>query len=248
MMSAAGNSGGDGTGAARAAPRLVLYDWAVSPFSLKVRAALDHKGLAYVRVPIVRRANRLSVRRRGGVGKAPALEIDGRLHVDSTDICHEIERRFPDPPILPAAARERALCHAIEEWADESLYFIGLYYHWHDPEGRARVPEAFPRGLGGRLLFRFFLRRVLGQLRGQGTARKSPEHVRSDLARHLDALDALFADRPFALGDRPYLCDFALFGQLVYLGRSPVGGRSLAGRTAIEGFVSRMKARRPAAP
>jgi glutathione S-transferase len=228
-------------------PSLTLYDWGPSPFSLKVRAVLDRKGLAYRRLSVLNAAARRDLKRRGKVGKAPALDIDGTLLVDSTDICHALERRFPAPPLLPAEARPRALCHAIEEWSDESLYFVGLYFQWFDPEGRKMVPAAFGGGVAGALLYRFFLRRILRQLWGQGTGRKSPAHVRADLDRHLDAIEALIGDRPFALGDAPYLCDFALLGQLVYLARTPVGGRALAGRPGLQAYLDRLKSRRAGA-
>jgi glutathione S-transferase len=222
--------------------QLTLYDWPPSPFSLKVRAVLEYKGLAYDRVPIISPKHWRKVRAEGKVGKAPALLIDGKLFVDSTDICHELDRRAPEPSILPADPERRALCHAIEEWSDESLYFVGLYYQWLDPAGRAMVPAAFGRSLAGRLAYHFYLRRVLAQLKGQGTSRKTPEHVRSDLERHLDALcDLIGPDGGYLLDARPRLCDFAVFGQLAYLGRTPAGASALAGRTALNDYVKRMK-------
>lgn len=218
-----------------------LYDWAPSPFSLKVRAILDYKGIPYARASVLHVRN-LWALRRGGVGKAPALDIGGRLVVDSTNIAYELERRVPTPSILPADARQQALCHALEDWADESLYFMGLYYHWYDPEGRRAVPLAFGRSLTGRVMCRIYLRKILRQLEGQGTSRKSPAHVRSDAERQLQAIEELTRGDAYLLGDRPLLCDFALLGQLVYFGRSPMGGRLLTQYPAITAYVDRMKA------
>lgn len=233
--------------AAREAGRrdsIKLYDWAPSPFSLKVRAILDYKNLAYVRVPILRAANLLKVLRQGKIGKAPALEVDGRLVVDSTDIAYELEARFPEPSIIPADPRQRALCHALEEWADESLYFVGLYLQWDDPEGRKLIPQVFGSGLYARAMYRFYLHRVRQQTKGQGTARKPVEHVRKDLERHLDAIEHLVRAGPHLLGERPYLCDFAMLGQLTYLGRTPEGSRRLSARPAIQHYLQRLKAYR----
>jgi glutathione S-transferase len=218
-----------------------LFDWAPSPFSLKVRAILEYKGVPFTRTSVFQPKRLLELRRRGRVGKVPAIEIDGTLFVDSTDIAYEIERRFPAPPIIPGQPRERGLCHALEEWSDESLYFIGLYFQWEDSEGRKLVPQAFGSSLYGRMVYRLFLRRVRGQIRGQGTSRKNPEHVRSDLRRHLEAVDTLLQDSPFLLGAQPYLCDFALLGQLVYLGRTPTGSRHLSQHDAIKRYLDRMK-------
>src|SRR5689334_15862621 len=132
--------------------RFTLYDWAPSPFCLKVRALLDYKKITYTRVPALGRPL-YDMWRRGGTGKLPALDVDGELVCDSTEIAHVVERRAPDPPVLPPEKRERALCHALEDWADEALYFVGLYFHWWHPEGRARTPKAFGKSPLGRAVF-----------------------------------------------------------------------------------------------
>ena len=219
-----------------------MYDWGPSPFCLKVRAILDHKRIPYQRVNALGRPI-LEVRRRGKIGKLPALEIDGELVCDSTDIAYELERRVPEPAILPSDPRQRALCHALEEWADESIYFVGLYFQWIDPAGLAAVPRAF-RGPVGKVAFRVMLRRIRRQLRGQGTARKPDAHVRADLERHLDAAAGLLSPGPFLLGDAPALCDFALMAQLVYLSRTPVGKPKVEERARLTGFLEAMKALR----
>jgi hypothetical protein len=43
------------------------------------------------------------------------------------------------------------------------------------------------------------------------------------------------------LGDRPYLCDFALWGQLNYLNRTPVGGQAIRPRQTIGSYIVQMK-------
>jgi glutathione S-transferase len=70
--------------------------------------------------------------------------------------------------------------------------------------------------------------------------------VRDDVARNLDACDALVENGGFLLGDAPMLCDFALAAQLVYLSRTPLGGEAMAGRP-VQAYLARMKALRSAA-
>lgn len=206
---------------------------------MKVRAILDYKGVEYKAV--TPRGLMRTIQRRGGVGKVPALEIENEFIVDSTDIAEAIEERFPDPPLRPRDQRERALCHALEDWADESLYFIGLYYRWYEPEGRKPIAAVFGNSLKGRFTYRFYLHRILDQLRGQGTLRKPADHVGRDLDRHLDAVDALLKHGAFLLGDRPYLCDFAIWGQLNYLARTPVGGKAIERRPAIGRYLVKVR-------
>jgi glutathione S-transferase len=216
---------------------IVFYDWPYSPFCMKVRAILDYKRLEYRTVNPLAARGRL---RRQGTGKVPAVEIDGRFVTDSTEIAYALDERFPDPPLQPEGRRERGLCHAIEDWADESLYFLGLYYRWFEEEGRKPVAGVFGSSLKGRLAYLYYRRLILGQLRGQGTLRKSPEHVAADLERNLDAAEGLLTPGPYVLGTQPYLCDFALWGQLNYLNRTPVGREAIGKRPAIVEFVTRL--------
>jgi glutathione S-transferase len=217
-----------------------LFDWGPSPFCLKVRAILDHKQVPYERINVMGRPL-LELRRRGGIGKVPALEIDGSLVCDSTDIAHELERRFPHPAILPSGERERGLCHALEDWADEAIYFVGLYFQWIEPAGKALAPRAFGRGPLGRAAIRYSSRLIRRQALGQGIGRKPEEMVRADLERQLDAATALVVPGPFLLGAEPLLCDFALMSQLVYLSRTPVGGARVQARPDLGAYLDRMK-------
>jgi glutathione S-transferase len=218
-------------------PKVSFYDWPYSPFCMKVRAILDYKGVPY------RSIDPLAVRgklKRKGTGKVPAVEIDGAFIADSTDIAHVLDERFPDPPLLPAEPRERPLCHASEDWADESLYFLGLYYRWFEAEGRKPVAAVFGSSLKGRLAYRYYLRLILRQLEGHGTLRKSPDQVRSDLDRNLEAAEGLLTPGPYVFGEQPYLCDFALWGQLNYLNRTPAGRKAIERRERVRAFVERI--------
>jgi glutathione S-transferase len=218
-----------------------LYDWPPSPFCRKVRAILDYKGIAYARLPAL--AHRRALARRGGTGKVPALELDGEMIFDSTAIAHRLDERFPSPPLQPSAPPLRARCHVVEDWADESLYFFGLYFHWHEPAGRKRVASYFARTLLGRVAYPALLFRIERQLWGQGMRRKSAAHIRADLQRNLEAVESLLSEHDYVLGNEPYLCDFALMAQLVYLRSAPAtAGVPVGPRT--DAFLERMRALR----
>jgi len=225
--------------------KLRLFDWGPSPFCMKLRSVLSYKGVPYERVPVLG-PSLMELLRRSEVRKVPALDIDGRLLIDSTDIAHELERLFPMPPILPADPRLQGLSHALEDWADEALYFLGLYFQWLEPRGKPMVRKAFgatPLGIGARL---FYQRRIAAQLRGQGTGRKSAGHIASDLRRELAALTGMLAGQPFLLGAQPYLCDFAVNAQLVYMSRPPGSAEILGEYPALAAYMERMKSLRAA--
>jgi glutathione S-transferase len=221
-----------------------LYDWAPSPFCLKVRAILGYKSLDYERIDMT--AQRLGeVQVRGGVGKVPAVEIDGELIVDSTDIAEALDLLQPAPPLMPASPRDRGLCAALEDWTDEALYFNFLYFHWREPAGREQTSGYFSAQTAVAPVFPLLDKRISSQLDGHGTGRKTEAMVRRDVARQLDAAEAMLSGSPFLLGERPFLCDFALMGQLVYLSRAPAGPAMLAGCANLARFLSDMRAMRP---
>lgn len=218
--------------------KIALYDWPASPFCMKVRAVLERKALPYERLPALKHVRH--VRSRGGVGKVPALEIDGEMLVDSTDIVYALEARVPEPAVIPSAPLLRARCHVLEDWSDEALYFFGLYHHWREPAGRRQAQRYFAKTLLGRVAFWPFAARVAAHSDGQGLGRKSYEHVRRDLARSLDAVEALLAEGDFLLGQGPLLCDYALASQLVYLTRAAATRGALEGRPRTLAFLARM--------
>lgn len=222
---------------------LLLYDWGPSPFCLKIRALLDWKG-----VPFRRRrvglAEIFGLRRRGTTGKVPALELDGTLISDSTEIALAVDERWPEPPAVPRDGRKRAECMALEDWADEWLYWLGIYYQWQDPAGRRRVPAAFGRSVSGRATALVYARLIQQQLRGQGLGRKTEPQVRRDLERALDTVTGLLEPGPWLLGDGPYLCDFAVASQVLYVSRTPVGGPAVAARPRLAAYLEAMKTAR----
>jgi glutathione S-transferase len=220
--------------------KLRLFDWKPSPFCIKVRALLDHKGLDYERVPVLGRPL-VELRSRGGIGKVPALEIDGELICDSTEIAHALEQLTPEPAVIPSDPRDRARCHVLEDWCDEALYFQGLYLHWRDPEGRRQTPRAFGRSPMGRAAFAIYASSIHLQLRGQGVGRKPRELICRDIERNLRAIDRMLSGGDYLIDEWPRLCDFALIGQLVYLGMSPLGRRLLEQHEHIGAYMSRMR-------
>jgi len=87
----------------------------------KVLACLALKGVAYRIDPLVPfygddRFTRLSPLRR-----IPVLCDDQVSLCDSTVICEYLEDRYPQPPLLPATAAERARARWLEEYADTRI-------------------------------------------------------------------------------------------------------------------------------
>ena len=91
--------------------QLVLYDYWRSSASYRVRIALNLKGAAHERVAV----NLLdgaqgeeAYRARNPQGLVPMLEADGIRLTQSLAIIAWLDARFPEPPLLPAGADDRA--------------------------------------------------------------------------------------------------------------------------------------------
>ena len=141
-----------------------LYTHKLSPYSAKVRIALDEKGVAFdeAALPIRRTgilekpAELLAVNPRGQV--PTLLDGDVRLY-DSTVILEYLEERHPEPPLYPREVAARARARLLEDFGDWMLggCVAGLLaetYRKPDPDTRdaarleaaaAAVAEAYDR-------------------------------------------------------------------------------------------------------
>jgi maleylpyruvate isomerase len=95
-----------------------LYTFFRSSASYRVRIALNLKGIACEQVPI-------HLRRGGGEqlkpaykalnpqALVPALEDNGRIFTQSLAIIEYLEEKYPDPPLLPKDAADKALVRSM---------------------------------------------------------------------------------------------------------------------------------------
>jgi glutathione S-transferase len=103
----------------------------VSPYVRKVLACLELKGLDYRVDPITPFFGNDEFERLSPLRRIPVL-IDGDVELcDSTVICAYLEDAYPDPPLLPRDAKDRARARWLEEFADTRLgdvFIWGLFY------------------------------------------------------------------------------------------------------------------------
>ena len=197
---------------------ITLYQFATSPFTEKVRRALNYKGLAF-EVHEVDRAAAPGGRYAhvSPTGKFPALDHDGKAVWDSTDILEYLDRAFPERPVFPAKPHDRALAHVVEDWADESLYFYEMTMRLAWPHNLEAALDEFARGMPGvpRDQLRSGILEGVGALtRAQGLGRKPREQVVADAERHFMALDDLLEGREWLVGERLSNADLAVIAQV----------------------------------
>lgn len=170
-----------------------LHSYFRSSTSIRVRAALQLKGLAYDYVAWNLRSKDhqspayLALNPQGVL---PALEIDGLILTQSLPIIEYLEERFPDPPLLPA-----------------------------DPAGRARV-RALSAMIACDVHPLNNLR-VLNHLKEQFGADEAAQTAwfRHWTPATLDPMEAIVATAPqtgrFVQGDTPGLADICIFAQML---------------------------------
>jgi glutathione S-transferase len=222
---------------------IVLHQLEESPFCDKIRRALNWKRIPYAirEVPLLEALTRF--KRVNPIGKVPALEIDGQVVADSTDIAYYLEERWPERPLLPRDPAERALCHFLEDWADESLYFYEMRLRFTFPRNRSRWlaallahDNALLRSIGAPVVARG-LRRLC---ESQGVGRKPEEMVLRDVERHLDALASWLAGKTWLVGGALTLADLAVFAQLRCIDCSEEGRERIHLRPGIPEWMARV--------
>ncbi|MCS6946551.1 MAG: maleylacetoacetate isomerase [Steroidobacteraceae bacterium] len=99
-----------------AASAVRLWGYYRSSAAYRVRIAIHFKGLSVRTTPVhLRRGEqeRLDYLRVNPQGLVPVLEHDGQLIRQSLAIIEYLEERFPEPPLLPSRAADRAFVRSI---------------------------------------------------------------------------------------------------------------------------------------
>ncbi len=191
----------------------------VSSPCVKVELALRRVGADYDTVYL--RSPR-EVRRFSATRRLPVLEIDGRRIPDSVAILDELEKRFPDAGLSPAEPDARLRDRLWEHFATDTMYWVGFWLRWVDPE----VSERFFSALFGRMaapgrfaVRRFFLPKQRQRIGLVGHGGKSAERIHVEFSRALEMVEQGLEGGPFLQGRAtPGRGDLACAGLLVQVG------------------------------
>lgn len=174
------------------------------PFShncIKVRRALDAKGLAYETLDVPP-TDRRAVVAASGQAHVPVLVDGGRSIPESTAILRHLEQAYPEPSLLPAERRLHAECWLIEDWSDRAFMALARRLaYWRLLRTPERVAARFfPRAgpLKRRVMMVAARRVLIRRFRLSGEANARDERDAPWLARlALERLagKALFFDR-----------------------------------------------------
>jgi maleylacetoacetate isomerase len=213
-------------------PSLTLYSYWRSSSSHRVRIALALKGLAYGYEAVDLSSGEQSSaahRARSPTGYVPYLVLDGVGYVESVAIVEMLDEAFPDPPLYPATARDRARVRALVEIVNSGIQPM---------QNLAVMRHARPDAEGQREWIRHFVARGLAAFdAAMGLAER--EGVRGR----------------YAYGDTPTAADVFLVPQVVVAKRMdvdlaplPAVSRAFEAAMALEAFQAAAPERQPDAP
>jgi glutathione S-transferase len=219
-----------------------------SPPCAKAQMALRFKGLEF---EVKNLSSPMEAKRYNPRGRVPVLLLGDERIVDSTDILTELDRRFPDPPLLPADPLARVQAKILEDWADEVLYFYGVYFRWLVPENFRRMKEKVlsrQRAPLRWVLPTIAIRVVRKRTMGQGVAVKDEATIRREIEECIDAVEEILAHGPFLVGGRISRADLAVaavFDQWMFEALTPQLAASIRDRTRIPAWLDRVHAVAP---
>ena len=208
------------------APAMKLHNFFRSGTSHRLRIALNLKGVAVDYVPVdLRSEQHLSpaFKALNPQGLVPALEVDGRVMIQSPAIIEWLEETHPTPPLLPAGAADRARVRALAA-------IVGCDIH---PVNNRRILEALRHDFGA-------------------DAAAIDRWCQRWIAAGFDAYEALLAADAgrgrFSFGDTPTLADVYLVPQVESARRFKLDLAPYPLIRAVDDACARIEAFQRAAP
>lgn len=92
---------------------ITLYDADRCPYCARARIVLAEKGVEYETVQIDLDDRPAWIYEKNPTGRVPVLEEDTFVLPESAVIGEYLDERYPEPPLLPADANERALARVL---------------------------------------------------------------------------------------------------------------------------------------
>lgn len=193
-----------------------LYHMPLSPFCRKVRLVLAEKKIEVELVAEKPWEERMDFLRLNPAGKVPMLRIDGLVLSDSNAIFEYLEEVYPESPLLPQSAPERAEARRLTAWFDDK----------------------FHREVTVNLLYERVYKRMSKSGYPESKAIKAGA---KNIKYHIDYIGWLMEGRRWLAGDQMTIADFAAAAQLSSL--DYIGDVDWARNDAMRDWYSKIKSR-----
>jgi len=184
---------------------LIFHHYANSPFSEKVRVAFGIKQLAWKSVEIPNMMPKPDLMPlTGGYRRTPVLQVGADIYCDTQLIMLEIERRTPEPHLLPVGQEGEA--RALAMWIDRNIFWaaVGVVMGAIGD----KLPESFQKDRS----------EFSGRSFDAARLKAAAPFAREQTYGHLVLAEEMLRDgRPFLLGAVPSLADCALYNPVWFL-------------------------------
>jgi len=215
-------------------PELILHQYAMSPFSEKVRKVFAVKKLEWraVEQPMWNPKPQL-VPLTGGYRRIPVLQIGADVYCDTARIVREIERRHPEPTVYPADMPGAA---EILAWFADQQVFRAAAVLVLATIGKTLPPE-----------FRADREKMIPGLQIDALPAQAP-HAQSQFRAYTGALARQLDGRDFLLGRTFSVADAAAFQALWFARLDPGAAAIIAEAPALTRWFERIDALGHGAP
>ncbi|MBL8348578.1 MAG: glutathione S-transferase family protein [Rubrivivax sp.] len=194
----------------------ILHQFAISPYSEKLRLVFGFKRLrwAAVEVPIVMPKPDV-VALTGGYRKTPILQLGADIYCDTALAAKVIERIQPSPTLYPASA---PLAEQLAQWADSTFFWSVTPWAAQPAAAAFTLGTAEPDQLKAFAMDRAALTAGMKHL--------NVAESRIQIQRHCAAFERQLADgRDYLFGAEASIADFSVMHGLWFIRRAtPVAG------------------------
>jgi glutathione S-transferase len=196
------------------------YGSRISYYAGKLEAYLRYRGIDYELLSMIDHAREILAG--AGAVQSPVVRLeDGRWLSDSTPMLAWFEAQREGPSIYPEDPGMRFVALLLEDHADEWLWRPAMHYRWSHRQDREHASGVLADELLSGLWRPRFAKRwgvahrqLGGFVHRDGVDAATREHVERTAMAAFGGLDAILAERPFLLGERPTIVDFGFFGPM----------------------------------
>ena len=187
------------------APRIILHHFDQSPFSEKIRLIFGLKNITWTSVRISRIMPRPDLMPlTGGYRRTPVMQIGADIYCDTQCIMRELERRFPEPSLLPRGYQGLAWGSAM--WTDRPFFQNTVNLVFGSLADRVSADFIEDR------------ERLRGAKFDVAAMKAAIPQMRDQFRAHLQWIDAQLGDgRSWISGESPSLCDVDTYMNLWYV-------------------------------
>lgn len=201
--------------------RLLVHGLDLSYFTGKLEGYLRGKQIPYKLIEM----DTADFKRCGkatGVAQMPQVEwVDGQWLSDTTLMIPFLDEQYADTQVLPDQPLMKFVAQLLEDFGDEWLWRPALCYRWANAKDARLMSHRLADGMMRDVPLPFFARRwaILNRQRlhfllMDGYSANTAPRIEAHYLETLDALETIFKQHAFVLGDKPSLADYGFFGSM----------------------------------